>query len=383
MNKESMNVDRDELTADDITEIKLTMAEYHWKAGYNAFDFTCRINGENDVLHMTEQRLDDGSGFVIHSEKDDIWDKLKPNEAFKLEGKLQEAIQYCNYHNRIEELKNPDDCKEMEFELMENNNIHLKRVIKKLWDELEVKQAEIKEMNTKPNNTKEIFNIGKELKMKLKTGDIIKTELSDNTMVLNVSNDQAVLFTEKQFVIASGIKENEKSGKVEWDSGQYTDDLAQASNMQNNNFEAMKDTLAFLSEYNHRDFVKSIISIETGISNETVLNNAYDNYMNDYVMGLVDDKFLDFIDEEMAEENINHDDVHESGDVSEGLKEKSSVQSEIQEKAIKDRLRADGEKQIKPEAKPSTIIKLKDYKEKGGNIDRMKENVKFEKGWER
>ena len=105
--------------------------------------------------------------------------------------------------------------------------------------------------------------------------------------------------------------------------------------------------------------------------------------MNDSVIGLVDDKFLDFIDEEVAEENINHDDVHESGDVSEGLKEKSSAQSEIQEKVIKDRLRADGEKLIKPEAKPSTIIKLKDYKEKGGNIDRMKENVKFEKGWER
>lgn len=246
-----------------------------------------------------------------------------------------------------------------------------------------MKQAEIKEMKTKPNNTKEIFNIGKELKMKLKTGDIIKTELSDNTMVLNVSNDQAILFTEKQFVIASGIKENEKSGKVEWDSGQYTDDLAQVSNMQNNNFEKMKDTLSFLSEYNHRDFVKSIISIETGVSDEAVLDNAYDNYMNDSVMGLVDDKFLDFIDEEMTEENINPDDVHESGDISEELKEKSSAQSEIQEKVIKDRLRIDGEKQIKTEAKSSTIIKLKDYKEKGGNIDRMKENVKIDKDWGR
>ena len=217
--------------------------------------------------------------------------------------------------------------------------------------------------------------------MKLKTSDIIKTELSDNTMVLNVSDDQAILFTGKQFVIVSGIKENEKSGKVEWDSGQYTDDVAQVSNMQNNNFEKMKEILSFLSEYNHRDFVKSIISIETGISDEAVLNNAYDNYMNDSVMGLVDDKFLDFIDEEMTEENINPDDVHESGDVSEGLKEKSSVQSEIQEKVIKDRLRADGEKQIKTEAKPSAIIKLKDYKEKGVNIDRVKENVKIDKGW--
>lgn len=152
MNKESINADRDVLAADDITEIKLTLAEYHWNAGYNEFDFTCRINGEYDVLHMTEQRLDDGSGFVIHSETDDIWDKLMPNEAFKLEDKLQEVIQYGNYHNRIEALKTPADCKEIEFELMENNNIHLKRVIKKLWNELEVKQAEIEAIKSETNN---------------------------------------------------------------------------------------------------------------------------------------------------------------------------------------------------------------------------------------
>ena len=151
--------------------------------------------------------------------------------------------------------------------------------------------------------TKEIFNIG-ELKMKLKTGDIIKTELSDNTMLLKVNDDQTILFTGQQFVIAYGIKENEKSDKLEWNSGQYTKDLAQVLNMQNNNFNKMKATLSLLSEYNHRDFVKSIISIETGVSDEAVLDNAYDNYMNDSVMGLADDKFLDFIDEDMAGEKI-------------------------------------------------------------------------------
>ena len=149
--------------------------------------------------------------------------------------------------------------------------------------------------------TKEIFNIGKELEMKLKTGDIIKTELSDNTIVLKVSDDQAILFTGQQFVIASGIKENEKSGKVEWESGQYVKDLAQVLNMQNNDFEKMKNPLSFLSEYNHRDFVKSIISIETGVSDEAVLDNAYDNYMNDKIMGLVDEKFYDYIDENEME----------------------------------------------------------------------------------
>ena len=137
--------------------------------------------------------------------------------------------------------------------------------------------------------------------MRLEKGDMIKTELGDNTMVLDVKGDQAVLFSGKQFVIASGIKRNENDGSFEWDSGRYADDLKNISNMQNNSFESMKDTLSFLAEYNHRDFVKGIISLETGVENETVLDNAYANYMNDSVMGLIDEKFSYFIDEELLE----------------------------------------------------------------------------------
>ena len=38
----------------------------------------------------------------------------------------------------------------------------------------------------------------------LKKGDIIKTSLGDNTMVLDVKDSQAILFTGNQFVLASG-----------------------------------------------------------------------------------------------------------------------------------------------------------------------------------
>lgn len=58
-----------EVAAADITDIELTQAGYYWEMGYNIFDFTCKINGENDVLHMREQRHDDGTSFVIRSEK--------------------------------------------------------------------------------------------------------------------------------------------------------------------------------------------------------------------------------------------------------------------------------------------------------------------------
>ena len=141
--KEQIDKKMKDIVADDITDINLIQAGYYWNAGYNEFDFTCKIKGEDDVLHMREQRHDDGSGIVIRSEKDDIWERITPSEVYKLDDKLQEAIQYGTYHKRIEGITTIEDCKDLEFELMENDNVYLNRVLGKLWTELEAKQNEI------------------------------------------------------------------------------------------------------------------------------------------------------------------------------------------------------------------------------------------------
>ena len=141
--KEQIDKKMKDIVADDITDITLIQAGYYWNAGYNEFDFTCKIKGEDDVLHMREQRHDDGSGIVIRSEKDDIWERIAPSEVYKLDDKLQEVIQYGNYHKRIEGITTVEDCKDLEFELMENDNVYLNRVMGKLWTELEAKQNEI------------------------------------------------------------------------------------------------------------------------------------------------------------------------------------------------------------------------------------------------
>ena len=51
--------------------------------------------------------------------------------------------------------------------------------------------------------------------MRLEKGDTIKTALSENTTVLDVKDNQAVLFSGTQFVLATGIKENKESRKFE------------------------------------------------------------------------------------------------------------------------------------------------------------------------
>lgn len=127
------------ITADDVTDIVLKQAGYYWESGYNEFDFTCKIKGEENQIHMTEYRYDEGSGVTIHSDKDDIWSKLPRREVYKLDDKIQDAIQYGQYHKKIQSAKNMEDIDDIRFELMEDNNCHLNHVIKKLWTEVEKK----------------------------------------------------------------------------------------------------------------------------------------------------------------------------------------------------------------------------------------------------
>ena len=131
------------ITAEEVTDIRLTQAGYYWEAGYNEFDFTCRIEGTEDRIHMVQQRHDEGYGLVIRSEKDDIWDRISGSEAFRLEEKLLDEVQYRTYHDRIENLTSLSNCREMQYELMENDNHNLRNVIGNLWTELREKEDQL------------------------------------------------------------------------------------------------------------------------------------------------------------------------------------------------------------------------------------------------
>ena len=131
------------ITAAEVTDIRLTQAGYYWESGYNEFDFTCRIEGTEDRIHMVQQRHDEEYGLVIRSEKDDIWDRISGSEAFKLEEKLLDEVQNRTYHYRIEKLTSLLSCREMHYELMENDNHNLRNVIGNLWAELSEKEDQL------------------------------------------------------------------------------------------------------------------------------------------------------------------------------------------------------------------------------------------------
>lgn len=57
----------------------------------------------------------------------------------------------------------------------------------------------------------------------LSKGDYIKTGASDNTLVLKVKGEDAILFTGNQFIVAHGIQKD--GDKVHWTWGDYYNEL--------------------------------------------------------------------------------------------------------------------------------------------------------------
>lgn len=80
---------------------------------------------------------------MIRSEKNDIWERLLGSEAFRLEEKLLDEVQYRTYHDRIEKLTSLSACREMHYELMENDNHNLCNVIGSLWTELSQRENQV------------------------------------------------------------------------------------------------------------------------------------------------------------------------------------------------------------------------------------------------
>lgn len=89
------------LTADDVQNLVLIDREYIRGTRTTVYDFECDIRGEHDKLQYTLGYHDDGEGFTIHTEKDDIWERMPEPELARLEGILVREALYFKYHDKI------------------------------------------------------------------------------------------------------------------------------------------------------------------------------------------------------------------------------------------------------------------------------------------
>ena len=131
------------LTADDVQNLVLIDREYIRGTRTTVYDFECDIRGEHDKLQYTLEYHDDGEGFTIHTEKDDIWERMPEPELARLEGILGREALYFKYHDKIAGAKSLEDMEEIRFSIMEEESPYFSAVSQRIWGEYEQKNEEL------------------------------------------------------------------------------------------------------------------------------------------------------------------------------------------------------------------------------------------------
>ena len=131
------------LTADDVQNLVLIDREYIRGTRTTVYDFECDIRGEHDKLQYTLEYHDDGEGFTIHTEKDDIWERMPEPELARLEGILGREALYYKYHDKIAGAKSLEDMEEIRFSIMEEESPYFSAVSQRIWGEYEQKNEEL------------------------------------------------------------------------------------------------------------------------------------------------------------------------------------------------------------------------------------------------
>src|SRR5699024_2277001 len=117
--------------------------------------------------------------------------------------------------------------------------------------------------------------------------DKIKTALSDETIVLDVDKDNAILFDGRQFVEVSGLQCD--NDKFFWNQGNYSYEYPQKKDG------TVIDKINKIVDEDYEGFVKAMITIENGIEDPELLDELYDRFMNNDGVNLINDYFDELI----------------------------------------------------------------------------------------
>ena len=173
------------LSADDIQNLVLTKREYFAGSRTTVYDFECDIRGEHDSLQYTLEYHDDGEGFTIHTEKDDIWERMPEPELERLEGILSREAVYFKYHEKIAGAESLEDLKEIEYEIMEDESPDFPAVSERVWKAFSQKERELSvpEQDTSGHDVQ---------KLDYKVGDTVTIEGTE-FIIENISDREVQL----------------------------------------------------------------------------------------------------------------------------------------------------------------------------------------------
>ena len=136
-------LEQDTLTAEDITDLRLVDSEYMSGTRTRIHDFDCKVKGEVNRLQYTLEYHDDGEGFTIHTEKDDIWNRMSTQELERLDVKLGQEVLYYHYHNKTVNADTLDELREIREEIMEEESSYFTAISQRVWTDYDKKEKEL------------------------------------------------------------------------------------------------------------------------------------------------------------------------------------------------------------------------------------------------
>ena len=115
------------LKASEITQIVWTDSKYYPSVRTAEHTLTCMARGER--LHLTYEvsQHDDGEGFTIHSDGEDIWDSMPESELRILEPVLASAVEFGHWKRDVDQADTLPAVQEVRFSLGETENLSLSR----------------------------------------------------------------------------------------------------------------------------------------------------------------------------------------------------------------------------------------------------------------
>ena len=122
------------LTADDIQNIQYISAEYS-NFGHTAeYELEADVDGERQTLHYEVTRHDgDEESFSIHTDENDVYDRLSGAELTKLEEKLSDEVRIGRYAQKIEKAESMEDLDNIRFEFMDDESFP-RRLTGRFWE---------------------------------------------------------------------------------------------------------------------------------------------------------------------------------------------------------------------------------------------------------
>ena len=132
------------LTAEDVTDIQVESSSYSAISREKEYHLSCKINGVPDTLVYTVSQHDDGEGFTIQSQKDDIWNKMSRPELEKLEDVLARAVEFDYWSKSIEHAADADalEVVALDYRWAEDLNLSDEQQ-DALWSQIETRRAQL------------------------------------------------------------------------------------------------------------------------------------------------------------------------------------------------------------------------------------------------